>query len=237
MKKFLTFLLLVIVVVGGVAWYFTTYRMDSIIEHKVEQAGAAALGLPVSMGSVKTNIRDGSLQITDIVVPNPSGFRNKTAFTLKGIEAAVDYSTWDIKRVYINEPDIVIEEKDGKTNFDVMLERLNQGEEVPVDANGNGPEPVITIHHFRMNESRAAFESESLDRYSDVEIDAVELKNLKGTPSEVASIIASQVLKEITKEAATEMLKAQASKKYDEVEKSAKDKLNDLFGGDDDSRN
>ena len=69
----------------------------------------------------------------------------------------------------INQPEIVIEEKGGNTNFDVMLDRINSGEQVPA---GDGqPEPVITIRHFRLNESRAAFESESLDRYTDVEID------------------------------------------------------------------
>lgn len=237
MKKFLIFLLVLLVLVGGAAWYFTTYRMDSMIERKIEQAGVVSLGTPVSVGSVKTIFKDGTLLITDITVPNPSGFRNRNAFTLKGIEAAVDYSTWDIKRVYIKEPEIVIEEKGGKTNFDVMLERLNKGEQVPVDSPDGKAEPTIVIHHFRMNESRAAFESESMDRYSDLQIDEVELTNIKGTPSEVATIIATEVLTEITKEAATEMLKAQARKKYGEVEESAKEKLNDLFGGDDDSGN
>ena len=235
MKKFLTVLLVLIVVIGGAVWYFTTYKMDAMIEQKIEQAGTASFGTEVSIGSVKTSIKDGSLEISDITIPNPAGFRNKNAVTLRGIEAAVDYAKLEIKRVYINEPDIVIEEKGGKTNFDVMMERLNQGEQVPVDAPEGQEEQIIVIHHFRMNESRAAFESESLDRYSDVEIDEVELKNLRGTPSEVATIIAQEVLTEITREAATEILKAQARKKYDEVEKSATDKLKDMFGGDDDT--
>jgi hypothetical protein len=235
MKKLLYFLLILVVLVGGAAWYFTSFKMDIMIKQKVEQAGSASFGTPVSIGGVETSIKDGSLKISDITIPNPSGFRNKTAVTLKGIEAAIDYASWDIKRVYINEPNIVIEEKGGKTNFDAMLDRLNQGEQVPVDSPEGQPEPVIVIHHFRMNESRAAFESESMDRYSDLEIDEVELTDIKGTPSEVASVIAKAVLTEITKEAATEILKAQARKKYDEVEESARDKLKDMFGGEEDS--
>jgi hypothetical protein len=54
-----------------------------------------------------------------------------------------------------------------------------------------------------MNESRAAFESESLDRYSDLEVDAIELNNIKGTPSEVANVIATEIIQEVTREAAT----------------------------------
>ncbi len=233
MKKFLLILLLLVVVIGGGIWYFTTFRMDAMIEQRIEQAGSVSLGAPVEIGSVRTSIRDGSLAISDITVPNPPGFRNRNAFTLRGIEAAVDYANFDIKRVFIQQPEIVIEEKDGKTNFDVMLERINRGEKVPVD--DGQPEPVITIRHFRLNESRAAFESESLDRYTDLEIDEVELRNLKGTPSEVATLIAREVLKEITQEAATEMLRAQARKQYDKVEESVTDKLKDVFGGDKDS--
>ena len=237
MKKLFGFILLLLFLVGIVVWYFTTFRLDAMIEQQIEQAGSASFGAPVTVGSVTTSIKDGSLRITDITVANPSGFRNKNAFTLRGIEAAVDYATFDIKRVYINEPDIVIEEKGGKTNFDVMLERLNSGEKVPVEEPEGAEPPVITIHHFRMNESRAAFESESLDRYSDLEIDEVELSNIRGTPSEVASVIATEVLKEVTKEAATEMLKAQARKKYGDVEESVTEKLKDVFGKEDDSGN
>ena len=237
MKKVLLVLLVLAAVVGGAVWYFTTYKMDAMIEQQVEKAGTASFGTPVSLGKVETNIRDGSLRISDITVANPSGFDNKNAFTLSGIEAAVDYSTWDIKRVFIEKPQIVIEEKDGSTNFNVMLDRLNQGEEVPVDTPGGAEETVITIHHFRMNESTAAFESKSMDRYSDLSIDEVELTNLTGTPSELATIIATEVLNEVTKEAATEMLKAQARKKYDDVEQSVSDKLKDMMGGDEDSGN
>ena len=238
MKKVLLVLLVLAAVVGGAVWYFTTYKMDAMIEQQVEKAGAASFGTPVSVGKVETNIKDGSLRISDITVANPSGFNNKNAFTLSGIEAAVDYSTWDIKRVFIEKPQIVIEEKDGSTNFNVMLDRLNQGEKVPVETTPEGvEEPVITIHHFRMNESTAAFESKSMDRYSDLSIDEVEMTNLKGTPSELATIIATEVLNEVTKEAATEMLKAQARKKYDDVEQSVSDKLKDMMGGDEDSGN
>lgn len=235
MKKFLMFLILMLLIVGGAAWYFASFRLDLMIEEKIEQTGTASFGAPVSVGAVQTNIRDGSLRIADITVANPAGFRNKNAFTLSGIEAAVDFKTFDIKRVYISEPHIVVEEKGGSTNFDEMMKRLNQGEEVPVEVPEGEEERVITIRHFLMNESRAAFESESLDRYSDIKIDEVELKNLSGTPSELSSIIASEVLKEITKEAAMEILKAQAGKKYDEVEKSVTDKLKGMLGSEDDS--
>ena len=175
------------------------------------------------MGSVTTDIKNGALTISSITVANPPGFNNPNAFTLNGIEAAVDYQNFDIKRVIVDRPEIVIEEQDGETNFTRMLAQVESAPAQPDPQAGDKPEPVIVLHHFRMNQSRAAFESKSLDRYSNLEIDAVELKDIRGTPSEVSQVIAREVLDEVVAEAAKELLKAKAS-----------EKLDDLFGRDKD---
>lgn len=229
MKKFIVVLLVLALIVGGGVWYFVSFRLDSMIESRIEQAGTQSFGTRVSVGAVKTSIRDGSLQISNITVANPPGFRNPTAFSLNNIEAAVDYGSRDIKRLVIDRPEIVIEELGGKTNFEQMLAELESTESEPGDAGG---EPEIVIRHFRMNESRAAFESASLDRYTDVEVDAVELNDIRGTPTEVARIIAREVVSEVTSEAATEMLKAQARKKLQDVDRKVGEKLQEFFGGD-----
>jgi hypothetical protein len=233
MKKFLIILLVVLLVAAGGAWYFLSFHLDSVIENRLEQAATQSLGTRVSVGSVKTSIRDGSLEISEITVANPPGYRNPSAFSLNNIEAAVDYASLEVRRVVIDNPEIIIEEIGGQTNFDRMLEELERSGDQSQPADPDASEPVIVIRHFRMNESRAAFESESLDRYTDVEIDAVELNDIRGTPTEVARIIAGEVLNEIAADAATELLKAQARKQLDDVEEKVGEKLKDLFGGDD----
>lgn len=231
MRKFLSVIVVLLLIVVGASWYFLSFRLDGIIENRIEMAGRQALGSQVSVGSVETNIRDGSLTISEITVANPPGFENPNAFSLENIHAAVDYRSLDVKRVIIDNPEIVIEEVGGRTNFDAMLDALEKNSDRPPEASA-GEEPVIVLHHFRMNESRAGFESKSLDRYTDVEIDAVELNDLRGTPTELARVIGAEILKEVTREAATEVLKAQASKKYDEVEEKVTEKLRNLLGDD-----
>lgn len=233
MKKFVVVLLVLALIIGIGVWYFVSFRLDSMIETRIEQAGTQSFGSRVSVGSVKTSIRDGSLAISNVTVANPPGYRNPTAFSLNNIEAAVDYGSRDIKRLVIDNPEIVIEELGGRTNFDQLLSELENMESEPGDAGGD--EPQIVIRHFRMNQSRAAFESASLDRYSNVEVDAVELNDLRGTPTEVARIIAREVVSEITSEATTELLKAQAGKKLEDVDRKVRDKLKELLGGEDDS--
>ena len=216
MKKVLTVVLVVLLAVGLFAWYFVSFRLDGMIKSQIEEVGTRTLGTSVTVGSLSTDLKGGALTISDITVANPPGYRNENAFTLRGIEAAVHYETFDVKRIIIDKPEIVIEEKNGETNFTELLSGLESGPE-PEETAGDEPQPVLVIHHFRMNESRAAFESESLDRYTDLEIDAVEVKNVKGTPAEVTKIIARKVVNEIVSEAAKELLKAKASEKIDEI--------------------
>jgi hypothetical protein len=232
-KKILVGLVAILLIVAGGVWYFLSFRLDGMIEQQIEEIGSRSFGTRVTVGAVETDIRNGSLRISGITVANPPGFSNPNAFSLEDIEAAVDYASRDIKRVVIEKPEIVIEEMGGETNFSRMLEELESRD--PTPAGPGADEPVILVRHFRMNESRAAFESESLDRYTDLEVDAVELSDIRGTPSEVAKIIAAEVLNEIVSEAATEMLKAQARKQFDDVEDKVSEKLRDMLGRDDDS--
>jgi hypothetical protein len=217
MKKFISILLVLILIIGVAAWYFVTYRLDGIIEKEIERAASTNLGSSVQVGAVRTSIKDGSLTISDVRVSNPPGYQNKHAMNFNSIEAAVDYDGLDIKRVIIDNPEVFIEEKGGKTNVAEMLAALERGDSsaLPPD---DPKAPTIVIRHFRMNGTRAAFESESLDTHSDLNVDAVELNNLEGTPNEVAREIAAGILKELSSEAATELLKAQARKKYEETE-------------------
>ena len=64
------------------------------------------------------------------------------------------------------------------------------------------------------------------------------MNNLKGTPTELGHQIAVKILKEITQEAATELLKAKAKKHLEDAEIKVSKKLKDLLGKDDeDSEN
>ena len=217
MKKVFGVILVLVILAGGALWYFTAFKLDGMIKQSIEQAGANALGTRVSVGALETNLKDGSLSISNITVANPPGYNNENAFSLNNIEAAVNYDNFDIKRVVINKPEIIIEERNGETNISDLLANLESAPAEPDPAADGKEPPVLVIHHFRMDESRAAFESASLDRYSDLKVDAVELNNLKGTPDEITRLIANEVLGEITKEAAIELLKAKASEKIDDI--------------------
>lgn len=216
MKKVLVSILVLLLLVGLGAWYFTTFKLDSVIRAHIEQSASQSLGTAVTVGSVKTDLRNGALTISDITVANPPGFKNANAFALRGIEASVDYSTYDVKRIIVDKPEIIIEESNGETNFTRLLEGMeSKAKSAPAEEGATPPE--LVIHHFRMNESRAAFESPARDRYSELKVDAVEVKNVRGTPAEVAEVIMSEILEEVVSAAALELLKAKAEEKIGEI--------------------
>jgi hypothetical protein len=232
MKKVFLTLGLIVLVGAGAAVYFLTYRLDSLIESRMERAATLAMGSHVEVGGVHTDIGDGSLSVREISVANPPGFENPHAAKFTGVEAAVDYATLEIKRVIIDHPEFVIEERDGQTNFGRMLEAIEAN--APTGDAAGAPEPEIVIRHFRIDQTRAVFESHSFDRFTDVEVDAIEMHNLRGTPTQLAEQIAREVVGELSSEASSALLKAEARKKLGDVEEKVSSKLRGPLGEDDD---
>jgi hypothetical protein len=238
-KLFLTLGAIVLVAVAG-ALYFVSYRLDGVVETRIEKAATMAFGTAVEVAGVQTNLREGTLKIAKISVANPPGFANPYAVQLHEVEAAVDYSAREIKHVVIENPEFFIEENGGETNFEQMLQALEAADEngpgrtAAPGGESNGAqvkEPVVVIKHFRIEETRAVFESRSLDRYTGIKVDAIEMNDLRGTPSELATLIARELVEEIRSEAAKEILKLQAKKQLKGVSSKAKDVLQDLLRG------
>lgn len=242
-KVFFTLGAIVLVSVGA-AFYFIAYRMDSVIESRIERAASVALGSAVEVGGVHTDLRKGTLTIDEISVANPPGFESPYAVRLNALEAAVDYDGLEIRQVEIEDPEFIIEEIGGETNFDRMLQALDAGRG-PVSGGsdesspgagspgeGSKPEPVIVVRHFRINDTRAVFDSRSLGTVGDVKIDAIEMNDLRGTPSELAEEIGREVLDELSSEAAQELLKGQAKRQLKKMGGSVSGALRGLLGGD-----
>lgn len=216
MKKLLLGLIILVALVAGGLWYFVSFRLDDMIRQQIEQTGTATLGTSVTVGALTTDLKSGTLTIASIAVANPEGYANANAFTLNGIEAAVDYQSGDVKRVIIDRPEISVEEIDGRTNFTDLLANIEQPAE-PQAEDPEAPPPVITIHHFRMSEARASFESKSTDRYTDLKVRSVELENLTGTPDQVGKEILTEIVEKVVAAAAVELVRAKASEKLEDI--------------------
>lgn len=223
-----------LLIVAGV-WYFVSFRLDDMLHSEIEKTATVALGSRVEVSGVETNLRDGSLRIGELSVANPAGFDNPYAMRFRGVEAAVDYPSREIKRIIIDNPQFLIEEKDGKLNFAQMLQALKSGAAAAESAGSNADQPVITIRHFRINETRAAFESQTYDRQTSLKVAAIEMNDLHGTPAEIARLVATEVVGELKSEASRELLKVKARKKFGDVESKVSRKLRQFLDSDRDA--
>jgi len=236
MRKVLFTLVSIMLVAAAAAIYIITFRLDSIVETRIEKAASMAFGSRVEVGGVKTDLRAGTLTVEQISVANPPGFESPYAARLNAVQATVDYKGLEIKSVEIENPEFYIEEKGGKTNFEQMMRALDSE---PAQAPDETPakEPEIVIRHLRIDETRAAFESHTFDQYTDLQVDAIEMNNLRGTPTQLAEQIARELVGQLSSEAAAALVKAKGRKQLDKVQKKVDDKLRELIGGNGDSGN
>lgn len=232
MRKLFMTLGLVMLLAAGAAWYFVNVRLDSMIESRLERVATTSLGSHVEVGGVETDLREGTLKVRELTIANPPGYRNPYAMRFSEVQASVDYDGLEIKRLVIDKPEFLIEELGGTTNFQQMLDALEAGESVLPPADPAKPEPEIVIRHFRIDGARAGFESTSLDRYIDLQVDTIEMNDLKGTPTELANQIAREVLGELSSEAAMALLEAQARKAAGDLGDQVGDSLGRILGRD-----
>ncbi len=233
MRKLFMILGLIMLAGAGAALYFINVRMDSVIESRMERAATTSLGNHVEVTGVQTDLRKGTLTVREITVANPPGYKNPYAMRLKGVEASLDYDNLDIKQVVIKNPEFLIEELGGTTNFQQMLDALEAGEDVLPAADQSRPEPVIVMRQFRIDGARASFESSSLDRNSSLQVDSIELRDLEGTPTELANQIGKKVLRELSSQASMALLEAQARKAVGDLGEKVSGSLGKIFGVED----
>lgn len=234
MKKFIITAIVVLFVAAGIAgWWYMFHRLDGLFEEELQRAASQAFGTPVTVGDVQINLMQGAVRIDDLAIGNPPGFGREHAVVFGSIEAAMDFENMQVARVVLDGAKIYIEEKGGVTNVQRLKEALESRISEETGAAASQDEEIV-IQLFLMRSTTATFESDTLQRLSEVEIDQIEMRDLRGTPDQLAEKIAVAVMEEITEEARRAMLRAQAERQFEDVSKKAAEKLREILGDDDD---
>ncbi|MFT5654726.1 MAG: hypothetical protein ACI9XU_000440, partial [Arenicella sp.] len=123
MKKLLVAVLAILVVVG-IAMFVFAGKMDEIVKDVIEKEGSAALGSPVRVGSVVTDLTNGSAVINNLTIENPVGYKAKNAIELTSFGASVDYQNMVVDLIEIDQPIINAEQMGSKNNFQDLLDNM-----------------------------------------------------------------------------------------------------------------
>lgn len=141
--RWIALALVVLLVVGAVVAYFS---FNSILRSQIEKQAGRSLNLPTTLGSAHLSLFGGSFSLADLRIGSPPGFVAPEMLSLGGASVQVSYSELRqqpvrIASVRIDRPRLVIEQRDGKFNF----QALRQPEQAPPAPEEPAGEPVRVI--------------------------------------------------------------------------------------------
>lgn len=168
MKKLLIGLVLIIVVVGGVGYFY----IGSILKSGIEVAGSRVLGTSITVDTVAVSPLSGSGNIGDFRIANPEGYDADYAIELGELDLQMDLASVlsdviVIDSLLVRAPVITYETKITSDNIRALMANLPEGQEPPVtDATSAESSKQIVIRDLQIISPRvdvvSAFASESL---------------------------------------------------------------------------
>jgi len=132
MKKLIKMVavLLILLVLATVA---VAFYIDTIAKTAIERGATYALGVETTLGSADVGLLSGTFSMGDLTVANPAGFESPY-FTHLGqgdVEVALKtlrQETVELPTLTLTDLEIYLDKKEGKANYDVILENLKRFE-------------------------------------------------------------------------------------------------------------
>lgn len=234
MKKLLLALLVIIVIIG-IGLFVFVGKMDSLVKDVIEKEGSAALGSPVRVESVVTDLKQGSAILTNFTISNPAGYSAANAIEVKSFSASVDYRNQIINKIEINNPIINAEQKGQKNNFQDLLQSMPASEDEEVVTEEG--ETVITIKQLALRSATVNLITSDLavgemkfelDDRSFVMDDFV-INELNGTVTEVSDLVIERLTSHVSGQVKGYVQKEAANMAKERLLAEAKNKINQVL--------
>ncbi len=128
MKKVLI-VLCALAVLAGAGVFLLLGNLGGLIKGVVERVGSDATQTQVTLAEVNLSLSDGSGELRDLVVGNPTGFKTEHAMALGLIRVQIDTATLQsdpivIKEIVIEAPQIIFEVGSGGSNIGAIQEAV-----------------------------------------------------------------------------------------------------------------
>ena len=134
---------LLVLAVGAVVY------IDSIAKTAIERGATYALGVDTTLGSADVKLLSGAFAMRDLTIANPKGFESPF-FTHLGqgdVEVALTtlrQETVELPTLTLTDLEMYLEKKEGKANYDVILENLKRFEsQEKAQDDGGGKKYII----------------------------------------------------------------------------------------------
>ena len=232
MKK-LAVAIVVLLLVAGVAVYYLVSNIDSIAKNIIEEAGSEVTGTSVQVESVSITLTEGAASISNLSVANPPGFSSQPAFRFSEVSAVVDIASGVVERIYTSEPEIRVEFKGGKSNFEVLGRNIQAstgdgGERKEEKKEKQDPDrdPVqIRIDRVEVTKAKATVTRDDGSEPLELTIERLYFENLRGSPQQIARVMLGQFVTQVIAETARRTLEKKAEDYIEEKKGELEQKL------------
>lgn len=248
-KKVVIFIaigLLAIIVVAAVL--FTLFG-DKLIRTAIETGGKKALQVDVRLEDISLSLLQGKVELTNLEIENPQGYEH-SSFMKIGYghvnlnTGSLMSDTVEMEKIQFDDVKLVIEQKDGTTNLEEILDNLPKSESTESkpekEPKKEGQSKSFRIKVLEINNIEVKAKLFSTPGRADtitLKLKPIRLENL-GTDEKVdAAALSAEILKaisiEITKQGTNVLPKEMLDSVKDELSKTATDAalkgLGDLF--------
>lgn len=110
--------------------YWLHRNLDRVIREVIINYGSEMTQTKVSVGDVKIDMVNGRCVIKNFILPNPKGFEASDAikineFILEIVPSTLKNQIVEIEKIEIISPDIVYENSEKTSNFDVLQQNIS----------------------------------------------------------------------------------------------------------------
>jgi len=201
-------LVLVLVVLLIAGFLAALFYIDSIAKAAVERGGTYALGVDTKLKSADVHVFGGEFTLSGLRVANPQGYEADHFLRLGEGDVAVSLASLreDVVRLptlTLKTLDVNLEKKEGKANYEVILDNLKKLSSGEKPAEGGKKYVIDSVVIRRIN-----VHVKALGQTLDVPIDRLKLKNVgsaqgaDGMPlSQVAGVIVQAVFEAVVQKA------------------------------------
>ncbi|MDK2971908.1 MAG: hypothetical protein PWP23_1663 [Candidatus Sumerlaeota bacterium] len=215
MKKIIVILLVIIAVVVlavGAGAYILYSKKDELVRRGTEKGLTFALMTDCTVGAAKLDIGAGTIEFTDIVLGNPSGYESPHAMKFGTVRVEADIQSFrtqepTINLVQISQADIVLEKNMKSSNLqDLMANagRFSSGEEAPPPPDDPNAKAMkikkVLVDGTTVNVALPLAGGKTIG----VEVPTIEMEDIGGkkekvTPAEALQQFIAEILASVTK--------------------------------------
>jgi hypothetical protein len=186
--------------------------LDHLVAEAIRRGATYATGVETTLGSADISLRGGSLELSELRIANPEGFTDDLFLGLGRARLALETGSLFDETIEVAELSLAgieanLERKEGRTNYDVILDHLAQlggpaePAAQPPPAEAEGPRRTLHVELIRLSDLRARVRTHlaGLPQSMSVTISEVTIEDFRsdGTTTEIVAQLTRAVIQAV----------------------------------------